>query len=155
MVKEECERILGNTKTNSSGKNNFWIEPITGITMIKIPGGKFMMGSSPSGINRFADDQDQHIVEVDDFWIGETEVTVTAYFISKAYRISKAGIIAPFEYVALPLSIFWSITIFGDWPDILSWLGMILIAGSGLYVFYNESVQGRKNDLYRPIPRNR
>ena len=78
-----------------------------------------------------------------------------AYFISQAYRISKAGIIAPFEYVALPLSIFWSITIFGDWPDILSWLGMVLIAVSGLYVFYNESVQGRKNDLYRPIPRNR
>jgi len=45
-----------------------------------------------------------------------------AYFMSQAYRISKAGIIAPFEYVALPLSIFWSITIFGDWPDIVSWL---------------------------------
>ena len=80
---------------------------------------------------------------------------LAAYFISQAYRISKAGIIAPFEYVALPLSIFWSITIFGDWPDILSWLGMVLIAGAGLYVVYNESVQGRKNDLYRPIPRNR
>ena len=80
---------------------------------------------------------------------------LAAYFISQAYRISKAGIIAPFEYVALPLSIFWSITIFGDWPDILSWLGMVLIAGAGLYVFYNESVQGRKNDLYRPIPRIR
>jgi len=39
---------------------------------------------------------------------------LAAYFISQAYRISKAGIIAPFEYVALPLSIFWSITIFGD-----------------------------------------
>ena len=60
---------------------------------------------------------------------------LAAYFISQAYRISKAGIIAPFEYVALPLSIFWSITIFGDWPDILSWLGMVLIAVSGLYVF--------------------
>ena len=45
---------------------------------------------------------------------------LAAYFISQAYRISKAGIIAPFEYVALPLSIFWSISIFGDWPVILS-----------------------------------
>ena len=80
---------------------------------------------------------------------------LAAYFISQAYRISKAGIIAPFEYVALPLSIFWSITIFGDWPDILSWLGMVLIAGAGLYVVYNESVQGRKNILYGPMPRNR
>ena len=80
---------------------------------------------------------------------------LAAYFISQAYRISKAVIIAPFEYVALPLSIFWSITIFGDWPDILSWLGMVLIAGAGLYVVYNESVHSRKNILYGPMPRNR
>ena len=78
-----------------------------------------------------------------------------AYFMSNAYRISKAGIIAPFEYVAIPLSIFWSITVFGDWPDLVSWLGIGIIAGAGLYVVYSETVQGRKNDLYRPIPRNR
>ena len=47
-----------------------------------------------------------------------------AYFMSNAYRISKAGVIAPFEYVAIPFSIFWSITIFGDWPEKVSWLGL-------------------------------
>ena len=78
-----------------------------------------------------------------------------AYFISNAYRISKAGIIAPFEYVAIPFAIFWSITIFGDWPDLVSWLGIILIAGAGLFVVYNETTKGGKNDIYRPIPRNR
>jgi len=46
-------------------------------------------------------------------------------------------------------------TIFGDWPDIVSWMGIVLIAGSGLYVVYSETVQGRKKDLYRPIPRKR
>ena len=78
-----------------------------------------------------------------------------AYFISNAYRISKAGIIAPFEYVAIPFAIFWSIIIFGDRPDIGSWLGIVLITGAGLYVVYSETIQGRKNDIYRPIPRNR
>ena len=78
-----------------------------------------------------------------------------AYFISNAYRISKAGIVAPFEYVAIPFAIFWSIIIFGDWPDIGSWLGIVLITGAGLYVVYSETIQGRKNDIYRPIPRNR
>ena len=77
------------------------------------------------------------------------------YFVSNAYRISKAGVIAPFEYVAIPFSIFWSITVFGDWPDLVSWLGIVLIAGAGFYVVYSETVQDRKNDLYRPIPRNR
>ena len=78
-----------------------------------------------------------------------------AYFMSQAYRISKVGIIAPFEYVAIPLSIFWSITIFGDWPDIVSWLGISLIAGAGLYIIFSEAVQGRKNNVFRSIPRNR
>ena len=78
-----------------------------------------------------------------------------AYFMSQAYRISKVGIIAPFEYVAIPLSIFWSITIFGDWPDIVSWLGISLIAGAGLYIIFSEAFQGRKNNVFRSIPRNR
>ena len=80
---------------------------------------------------------------------------LAAYFISQAYRISKAGIVAPFEYVALPCSIFWSITVFGDWPDTVSWLGIVLIAGAGLFIAYSETVQGRKNILYGPMPRNR
>jgi len=80
---------------------------------------------------------------------------LAAYFISQAYRISKAGIVAPFEYVALPCSIFWSITVFGDWPDTVSWLGIVLIAGAGLFIAYSETVQGRKNVLYGPMPRNR
>ena len=80
---------------------------------------------------------------------------LAAYFISQAYRISKAGIVAPFEYVALPCSIFWSITVFGDWPDNVSWLGIVLIAGAGLFIAYSETFKGRKNVLYRPIPRIR
>ena len=72
---------------------------------------------------------------------------LAAYFISQAYRISKAGIVAPFEYVALPCTIFWSITVFGDWPDIVSWLGIVLLAGAGLFIAYSETVQGRKNVL--------
>ena len=80
---------------------------------------------------------------------------LATYFISQAYRISKAGIVAPFEYVALPCSIFWSITVFGDWPDTVSWLGIVLIAGAGLFIAYSETVQGRKNVLYGPMPRNR
>tara|TARA_B100001013_G_scaffold234931_1_gene144534 strand:- start:101 stop:1060 length:960 start_codon:yes stop_codon:yes gene_type:complete len=78
-----------------------------------------------------------------------------AYFISHAYRVSKAGLIAPFEYIALPLSIFWSVSIFGDWPDYRTWLGIVLIAGAGLFVVFSEAVQGRRNVLSRPMPRNR
>ena len=68
------------------------------------------------------------------------------YFISQAYRNSRAIVIAPFEFVAIPLAIFWSIIIFGDWPDIVSWLGILLIAGSGLFIIFHENSKNRKNE---------
>ena len=60
------------------------------------------------------------------------------FFLSQAYRISKAGEVAPFEYLALPISILWSITLFGDLPDFVSWVGIFLITGSGLYKALRE-----------------
>ena len=80
---------------------------------------------------------------------------LAGYLISQAYRIAEAGLIAPFEYVAMPVAVFWSVLVFGDWPDAVSWLGIVLIAGAGLYTFYRETVRGRKNVLNRPMPRNR
>ena len=77
------------------------------------------------------------------------------YLISQAYRISEAALVAPFEYLALPLAVFWSVLIWGDWPDLISWTGISLIAGAGLYVFYRETVLGRKLVLKRPLFRNR
>jgi drug/metabolite transporter (DMT)-like permease len=77
------------------------------------------------------------------------------YLISQAYRISEAALVAPFEYAALPLAVFWSVFLWGDWPDPISWLGIALITGAGLYAFYRETVRGRKIVLRRPIFRNR
>ena len=57
---------------------------------------------------------------------------IGGYFISQAYRISEAALIAPVEYTALVLSIFWGITIFGEWPDRVAWVGMALILGGWL-----------------------
>ena len=81
---------------------------------------------------------------------------IGAYLISQAYRISQAGLIAPFEYIALPLSILWGVVFFCDWPDALGWVGTALIAGAGLYVFYRETIAGRTNRRWsRVLPRNR
>ncbi len=80
---------------------------------------------------------------------------IGGYLISQGYRISEAALVAPFEYVALPFAVFWSVLIWGDWPEPISWLGIALIVGAGLYVFYRETVRGRRNALERPMPRNR
>lgn len=52
-------------------------------------------------------------------------------------------VIAPFEYVSLPLAVFWGYQLWGDLPDMISVLGMVLIVGGGLFAFLHETMKGR------------
>ena len=72
-----------------------------------------------------------------------------AYFLSQAYRVAQPAVVAPFEYGALPLSLFWGVMLWGHWPDATAMAGMTLIVGSGLYVFYRETMQGRRLTVRR------
>lgn len=64
--------------------------------------------------------------------------SVGGYFISQAYRLGEAALVAPFEYLALPLSILLGVLIFDEWPDVVAWIGIALILGSGLYTVWRE-----------------
>ena len=44
-------------------------------------------------------------------------LAVCGYLISQGYRVAEAGLVAPFEYLLMPLAIFWGIAIWNDWPD--------------------------------------
>ncbi len=63
------------------------------------------------------------------------------YCLSQAYRLAQPSVIAPFEYIAVPLGVIWGYLFFKDALGYQSVIGMILIVGSGLYIF------GRKNGL--------
>jgi len=78
-----------------------------------------------------------------------------AYMISQGYRLAEAATAAPFEYTSLPLSVFWSVVIFAEIPGVHTWIGIVLICGSGIYVFYRESVRGRKVATARPLRVNK
>ncbi len=56
---------------------------------------------------------------------------------------------ASFEYASLPLALLWGLVIFGDWPDGLALLGMLLIAAAGLFVVLREA------QLRRGAPQHR
>ena len=64
--------------------------------------------------------------------------SVGGYFISLAYRMGEAALVAPFEYLALPLSILLGIVWFDEWPDTVAWAGIALILASGLYTVWRE-----------------
>ncbi len=80
---------------------------------------------------------------------------IGSYMISQAYRKGEAAIIAPFEYCAVPLSVMWGYLLFDELPGGTAWLGMALIVGAGLFLFYRELRRGRPLALERPMPRNR
>ncbi|MGD1869400.1 MAG: DMT family transporter [Neomegalonema sp.] len=78
---------------------------------------------------------------------------IIGYTMSAAYKSASPATIAPFEYVALPLAIFWGWFAFGEWPSLQTGLGSLLILGAGLYVFLRERVKGRPVSSKRPLRR--
>jgi drug/metabolite transporter (DMT)-like permease len=62
---------------------------------------------------------------------------------AQAYRTCEAALVAPFEYTSMPLAVFWGLVVFGTFPDLGGWIGIVLIIGAGLYTLWRESVRGR------------
>jgi drug/metabolite transporter (DMT)-like permease len=73
-------------------------------------------------------------------------VGIGGLMITQAYRTTEAGLIAPFEYVGMPMAILWGVTIFGTFPDATAWVGIAMICGSGLYVIWRETVRKQEYD---------
>jgi drug/metabolite transporter (DMT)-like permease len=76
-------------------------------------------------------------------WLVLIAVGVTSafggYLISQAYRVAEAAAVAPIEYVAMPLAVIWGVTVFGEWPDWIAVIGILLIIGSGLFMVLAEA----------------
>ena len=75
--------------------------------------------------------------------------SIGGYLISQAYRLSEAGLIAPFEYTSLILSVFWGIFIWNEWLNFLTLLGITLIIISGVYIAVREVKVGVKPSAKR------
>jgi drug/metabolite transporter (DMT)-like permease len=65
------------------------------------------------------------------------------YAIGQAYRLSEAALVAPIEYAAIPLSVFWGWVIFGELPDAVAFAGIALILSAGLILVWREAVARR------------
>ena len=66
------------------------------------------------------------------------------FLISQAYRNAEAAFVAPFEYIAMPLSILWGMMVFKTTPDLQSFMGMGMIVASGLYIIWRETIRSQK-----------
>lgn len=79
-------------------------------------------------------------------------IAVAGYLISQAYRVAEASYVAPFEYLALPMSVIWGMTVFDEFPDGWDYFGMVLILGAGLFTVWREA-QVKPVALQRPLRR--
>jgi S-adenosylmethionine uptake transporter len=84
-----------------------------------------------------------------------TLLGTAGYLMSRAYLAAEANLVAPFEYVALPMAVLWGYLMWGDIPEPVSWIGMSMIIGGGLIVYYRENMRGRLLAARRLIPLNR
>lgn len=68
---------------------------------------------------------------------------LAGFLIGQAYRLAEAGLIAPFEYAALPLGVLFGFLVFGEFPDLVAWGGIAMIIGAGLYMAQRELRKGK------------
>ena len=78
---------------------------------------------------------------------------IVGYTIAAAYRLADASTIATYEYVGLPMAIFWGWLIFGELPGFGPAAGIVLILGSGIFVFIREGQKKRRIASAKPIQR--
>ena len=69
-----------------------------------------------------------------------------------AMKYAPAATLAPLHYLELPMAVFLGYAIFGDFPNALTWVGIVLITGSGLYIIRHEHQQGSAHPMPPPLP---
>ena len=79
-------------------------------------------------------------------------IAIAGYLISQAYRVAEASYVAPFEYLALPMSVVWGMIVFDEFPGGWDYFGMALILGAGLFTVWREA-QVKPVALQRPLRR--
>ncbi len=77
-------------------------------------------------------------------------VSIGGMMTTQAYRTTEASLVAPFEYIGMPMAIFWGVLVFGTWPDQTGWLGIALICGAGLYTLWRETSRRKEVDVAAP-----
>lgn len=61
-----------------------------------------------------------------------------------ALRHTPASVAAPFNYTGLVWAAMWGLVVFGEFPDVWTWVGAAVIIGAGLYVWWRERQRARE-----------
>lgn len=65
------------------------------------------------------------------------------YLVIDCMRHGELSVVAPFRYTAMLWALLLGYLVWGDVPNLLAWIGIALLVGSGLYIFHREQVRRR------------
>lgn len=65
--------------------------------------------------------------------------TASQLLIIRALTLGEAAMLAPFAYAGLIFATFWGVFIFGEFPDMWTIIGALVITASGIYVWHRET----------------
>ncbi|MBN2393846.1 MAG: DMT family transporter [Anaerolineae bacterium] len=60
------------------------------------------------------------------------------YCMARAYSLALASVVAPFEYLSLPISVMWGLVLWHEIPAWTTWAGAFLTLSSGMYILFRE-----------------
>jgi drug/metabolite transporter (DMT)-like permease len=58
-----------------------------------------------------------------------------------AMRAGDISVIAPFRYSTMLFALIWGYVVFGEVPDRMTWAGIAIVVGAGVYMFHRERVR--------------
>lgn len=72
--------------------------------------------------------------------------TISGYahmVIVRAFRLAPLSLLAPFQYFEIISATVLGYALFGDFPNVSKWIGILIIVASGLFIIWRERVQAR------------
>jgi drug/metabolite transporter (DMT)-like permease len=78
--------------------------------------------------------------------------TVSHMMMTYALSLAPSATLAPLQYFELPVATFFGYLVFGDFPNVLSLIGIVIIIGAGLYMIHRERVTAKALITERAAP---
>ena len=76
--------------------------------------------------------------------------TAAHYFLTRSFTMADTSFLMPLDYTRLPFTAAIAFVAFGEVPDIWTWVGAAVIAGSALYIARREAYLARMRVIDRP-----
>ena len=70
--------------------------------------------------------------------------TIAQLALSQAFKETEPTAVLPFDFLKMVWATLLGIWIFGELPDIYTWIGAMVVFSSGLYIAYREYLDRRR-----------